>query len=123
VSDAGLQRDERVVDDQNARLEADAAHDAANHGFVGRAIDTRDAQTNSRGNDAGTLERLFHDRMKDLFERKLSRALEVRAFFARFSNDAFVVVCELAHSLATADVDAKDRHYRYITVHDRPVRR
>ena len=86
-----------------------------------RAIDAGDAQTDRRRNDACTLERLFHDRMKDLLERELSGALQVRAFFARFSDDTLVVVCEQADGLGAADVDAKDRHYRYITVHDRPV--
>ena len=86
VADAGLQRDERVVDDENARLVADAAHDAAHDRFVGRAIDARDAEADGRRNDAGALERLFHDRMKDLLERELSGALQVRAFFARLQR-------------------------------------
>ena len=61
------------------------------------------------------LERLLHHRMKHLFERELSGALQVRAFFAPFGDDTLVVVCEQADGLGAADVDAKDRHYRYIT--------
>ena len=59
--------------------------------------------------------------MKHLLERELSSALQVRAFFAAFRDDALVVVCEQADGLRAADVDAKNGHYRYITVHDRPV--
>ena len=44
-----LQRDQRVVDDENAGLGSDAAHDAANNERIVRAVDAGDADADARG--------------------------------------------------------------------------
>lgn len=53
--------------------------------------------------------------MDDLLERELPGALEVRAFFTTLCNHVRVVVGEEANRLRAANVDAENRHYRYIT--------
>ena len=108
-------RDQRIIDDEDARLVADAAHDAADDGFVRCAIDAGDAEADRRRNDACARERLFHHGVQHLFERELAGALKIRAFLAALGDDARVVVGEQAHRLRAADVDAENRHYRYIT--------
>ena len=53
VAGAGDERHQRVVDDQRLRLEADAAHDAANGVGVVGPIDAGDAQADGGGTDVG----------------------------------------------------------------------
>lgn len=53
--------------------------------------------------------------MKNLLERKLAGALQVCALFSTLRDDASVIVGEQAHGFSASDIDAEDRHYRYIT--------
>ena len=65
---SGLERHERVVDDEYACLVADALHDPANHGFVVWPIDTRNPQTNRRRDDWAIADRFFHHVVQDLLD-------------------------------------------------------
>ena len=80
--------DQRIVDDENASLVADARHDAADDRFVRRAIDARDAQADRRRNDARAFERALHHGVEDLLERELACSLEVRALLAPLREDS-----------------------------------
>lgn len=53
--------------------------------------------------------------MENFFECELARALQIRAFVAAFRDDAFALIGEQAHGLGAPDVDAENRHSRYIT--------
>jgi hypothetical protein len=88
VADAGPQRDQRVVDDENPGFVADAAHDAAHDVLVRRAIDARDTRQMADGHDARSLERLLHYRVHHLLQRQLTDALQIRALFATLRDDA-----------------------------------
>ncbi len=115
-ADARLQRNQRVVDDENPRLVADALHDAADHRLVGRAIDARNAQADGGRPDIPIGDGCFHHRVEHLFERQLSGSLQVGAFFVRGGHQAACVIRQQADGLRAADVDAKNMHSRYITL-------
>jgi hypothetical protein len=109
-ADRGLQRDQRVVDDENAGLVSDAAHNAANDGCIFRAIDAGDAETDG-GGDGGLLrQRFFHHRVKNLLELQLANGLEIGAGASGRRQHPPFLVAEEADSLCAADVDAKDVH-------------
>src|SRR5262249_25991816 len=48
IANAGFERDERVVHDENPRARTDPPHDAVNDGRIVLAIDTCDAETHGR---------------------------------------------------------------------------
>ena len=73
-ADTRLQRDQRVVDDENAGLVSDAAHDAANDGRILRAVDAGDAEADGGGNGILLRHRFFHHRVQNLLELQLANA-------------------------------------------------
>ena len=109
-ADSCLQRDEGVVDDENAGLVSDAAHDAANDGRVLRTVDAGDAEADGGGNGILLRHRFFHHGVQNLLELQLAHALEIGAgAFGRRHDPAFVVA-QKANGLCAADVDAKNVH-------------
>ena len=103
---ARLQRNERVVDDENPRLVADPLHQGAHHAFVLRPIDAGNAQADRGGDDSSIVERFLHDVMEDLLHRQLPHRLQVGAARARLGDDGAALVSELADGLGPAGVDA-----------------
>src|SRR5207245_11310353 len=75
----GDERDERVIDDQDARLVANPAHDGANDSLIVLAIDPGDAKADRRWRDGAITDGGFHHLVQDLFNGELARRLKVRA--------------------------------------------
>ena len=109
-ADPCLQRDQRVVDDENAGLVSDAAHDAADNGRVFRAVDPGDAEADGGGGPGLLRHRLFHHGVKDFLELQLADRLEVGAGASGCRQHAAFLVAEEANRLCAADVNAEDVH-------------
>src|SRR4029079_14974287 len=110
IGRARFERDERVVDDEHARLVADALHDAADNAGVVRTIDARDAEANGAGDRVAIRQRLLHHFVEDLFHFQIADRLEVGAAAARLREDLSPPVRELADGLRAPGVDAEDVH-------------
>ena len=99
VARAGHERDERVVDDEDAGFVADAPHDRPHElRFVG-AIDAGNAETDRVGNDGPIVgraiaDRLLHHLVEHFLDGELARRMKVRARSARCGDDRAVLVRE-----------------------------
>ena len=108
---AGDQRDQRVVDDQRVRAEAEAPHDVANDAAV---VLSRSTPAMPRHTAAGVtcaaVRGLLDHRVEHLLDLELALGLQVGAAGAAFADDAAVGVGEEGDGLRAAGVDAEDMH-------------
>jgi hypothetical protein len=109
---AGFERDQRIVDDEHARLVADPLHDAAHDVGVVGAIDAGDPEADGGGYDVAVAEGVFHHLVQDLLDLQLPHRLEVGAGRTGFRDDRPVSVGELAHGLGAARIYAEHMHDR-----------
>jgi hypothetical protein len=116
-----LKRDERIVDDEDARLVTDAAHDAANDRRIFRTIDAGDAETDGGRNSGVRRHRLVHDCVENLLELQFADRLQVGAGPFGGRQHATVLVTEDTDGLRAADVDAEDVHGVDCSVAARPT--
>ena len=87
IAGPGDQRDQRVVDDDHRRPDADAPQDVAHPARLGFAIDAGDADADGRRLDPAIARRLVDDLPQHPFEHQVARSMEVRARTAPFSDD------------------------------------
>ena len=69
---AGHQRDERIVDDGDTRLETNPSHDALNRLSVVRTIYAGNPQANRVRSHVAMRERVLHHLMQDLLDGELA---------------------------------------------------
>src|SRR4029077_5879123 len=119
VADARLQGDERVVDDENRRLVPDPVHDPAHDVLILGTIDTGNAQTDRRWQDALAGQGGLHHAVELFFEGQLADALEIRAGLAHPGDDRSIVVREQTDRLGAPDVDAQNVHSDILRCNDR----
>src|SRR6185295_8555769 len=79
IAGPGDERDERVVDDDDRRPDAEALHDLAHPARLGFAIDAGDADTDGRRRNPAIADRLADDLTQHAFENQVARGVEVRA--------------------------------------------
>ena len=107
----GLERHERIVDHDRARVRADAPHDAAHDDRILRPIDAGNPETDRRRHNPATADRLGHDVVDDLLDVQLACGLKIGAARARLRDEGAVFVRELAHGLRAARIDAENMQH------------
>ena len=113
VFGAGDQRDQRVVDHEDARSLADAAHDRAHDLRFVFAIDARDSEADRRRRHAAIADRVLHHLVQHLLDAELARGVEIGAGTASFRDDQSALIREQTHGLRAAGIDADDVHRRF----------
>jgi len=108
----GFQRDQGVVDDDHARLEADALHDAAHDGMIVRPVDTGNSEADGGRDQISIAERLLHHLVQDLLHLQLSNRLQVGTGATRRRDHRSLPVSEEADRLRGARVDPDHMKHR-----------
>ena len=107
---AGHQRDQRVVDDEQAPTRTDPAHDRTNNPRVVLTVNAGDPDADCRRLDGAIAERGLDDAVEHLLDFELPRRLDVRARSPTFRDDRSFPVGEKTYRLRAAGIDAEDMH-------------
>ena len=104
---ARLQRHQRIVDDEHARLVADALHDPLDDRGIVRTVDPGDAQADGGRANVEAADRLLHHVVEHLLDFELADRLQVGAAAARLGDHRAVLVGQEADGLGAARVNSE----------------